>query len=242
MVKQKRIPIKITPCPITEAILEIRFDSKYPDEAVFGILYKDFSNTFPNLTPTPLPILNIPELIRKQDLNFKFQPHYSLKQDNLSLQIGPKVISLINTGEYIGWGTFSRKFREYLEIAQKGDVFESITRIGLRYVNFFDNNILLNSDLTIKLPDEEINSQNIFLKTIFQSGQFKSLLQIANDANFILNGKNGSVLDIDTYIEQKILFSQVNQLLETGHAEEKKLFYGLLQQSFIDGKLNPEYT
>ena len=68
------------------------------------------------------------------------------------------------------------------------------------------------------------------------------MLQLANDASIIINGKTGSILDIDTYIEQKISFSQVNQLLEEGHAEEKNLFYGLLQQEFIDGKLNPEYT
>jgi len=37
MISKKRIPIKITPCPITEAVLEIRFDSKYPYVAKRGV-------------------------------------------------------------------------------------------------------------------------------------------------------------------------------------------------------------
>ena len=34
-----RLPEKINPCPILEAIVEIRFDSKVPHEAIFGIIY-----------------------------------------------------------------------------------------------------------------------------------------------------------------------------------------------------------
>jgi uncharacterized protein (TIGR04255 family) len=33
------MPIKITPCPIVEAIIEIRFTTMLPSEAIFGIIY-----------------------------------------------------------------------------------------------------------------------------------------------------------------------------------------------------------
>jgi len=39
------LPEKIENCPIVEAVFEIRYSSKYPEDAIFGVLYaavKDF--------------------------------------------------------------------------------------------------------------------------------------------------------------------------------------------------------
>jgi len=57
-----KIPKKIDPCPIVEAIVEIRFDSNLPGDAIFGVIYNQFKEDYPKFTK--LPILQLPEAIR----------------------------------------------------------------------------------------------------------------------------------------------------------------------------------
>ncbi len=44
-----KLPKKISPCPILEGIVEFRFESPFPDDAIFGIMYKEFKSDFSNL-------------------------------------------------------------------------------------------------------------------------------------------------------------------------------------------------
>ena len=89
-----KLPKLIDPCPIIEAIIEIRFESKLISDAIFGVIYNSVKETFPKTEN--LPILQIPENIRINDPNLKYNPYYSLLNNNFILQIGPKVVSLIN--------------------------------------------------------------------------------------------------------------------------------------------------
>jgi uncharacterized protein (TIGR04255 family) len=68
-----QLPKKISPCPITEAIVELRFESDIPNDAVFGIVYQDFKTDYPVLED--LPILQLPESIRKQDKALHYKPY-----------------------------------------------------------------------------------------------------------------------------------------------------------------------
>ena len=70
-----QIPKKITPCPILEAIVEIRFEPEEPDDAIFGIIYNQFKKSFPEIEK--LPILQIPDQFRSKDPNLIYKPHYN---------------------------------------------------------------------------------------------------------------------------------------------------------------------
>ena len=37
-----KIPKRINPCPIIEAIVEIRFEANIPPDAVFGVIYNEY--------------------------------------------------------------------------------------------------------------------------------------------------------------------------------------------------------
>ncbi|MCE2887858.1 MAG: TIGR04255 family protein, partial [Pseudanabaena sp.] len=74
------IPKKITPCPILQAVVELRFETVLPSDAVFGILYSLLSSQYN--TFEKLPILQIPEILRSQDPNLRYQPAYKLIDDN----------------------------------------------------------------------------------------------------------------------------------------------------------------
>lgn len=48
MEKDIKIPKKITPDPISESVVELRFKTNLPADAVFGMLYKKLNEMFPD--------------------------------------------------------------------------------------------------------------------------------------------------------------------------------------------------
>jgi uncharacterized protein (TIGR04255 family) len=68
-----KLPKKISPCPIVEAIIEIRFDASLPGDAIFGIIYNMLKDEYTNLEK--LPILELPDAIRTTDPNLMYSPH-----------------------------------------------------------------------------------------------------------------------------------------------------------------------
>ena len=107
------IPTKITPCPIVEAIAELRFVTNLPDDAVFGVIYNKFHDEFEG--PEKLPVLQLPEAIRSQDPKLKYSPHYKFNKGDYIMQVGPKVFSLANVNDYVAWDRFSEKIKEVNE-------------------------------------------------------------------------------------------------------------------------------
>ena len=133
------LPLKITPEPIVDALVEIRFVSSTHANAVFGILFNILKTEFPKVES--LPILQIPESVRIADANLKFKPHYKVSNENFVVQIGPDLLSISSFPKYAGWDSFSDKIFQILDVLNSTDIVDSIIRLGLRYVNFFDDNI-----------------------------------------------------------------------------------------------------
>src|SRR6056297_2228219 len=87
-----RIPKSIHPCPIIDAISEIRFNPSTDPDAVYGVLFSAFRRNFS--VTEKLPITQIPQEIRESDGSLFWQPHYRMKNDDFVIQIGPRVISV----------------------------------------------------------------------------------------------------------------------------------------------------
>lgn len=236
------LPKKISPCPIIEANIEVRFDSEMPSEAVFGIVYNQFKNEYKDLEK--LPILQIPEEIRSQDPVLKFQACYRLRSGNSIISIGPKVISIACVKEYVDWNDFSSKAIEILLKANESGIISKLLRVGLRYINFFEGNILDRIDLSAKIGESFLKSNNTFIKTEFTRNDFSIVLQVANNANILVGEiqKVGSIIDIDTSRSSFSVdtFSVSPELLGAAHSEGKQLFISLLKKDFLES-LNPEY-
>lgn len=236
------IPKKITPCPIIEAIIEMRFESKIPAEAVFGIVYDKFKDEYKKVEK--LPILQLPEIVRTEDPNFRFQPHYKLLNENYILQIGPNVLSIVNINNYVGWNEFSLKVKNTFKKINELGLITKADRLGIRYINFFELDIFENINLSILLSEKSLisESEQITFRSTLKTGDFLSNLQIINKGNMILNQiqKSGSAIDIDTYISDIPNVNNIDTLLENGHKEEKLLFFKLLKKDFLE-KFDPEY-
>ena len=234
------LPKKINPCPILESIIELRFSTSFPHDAIFGIIYKEFKDIYPHWEP--LPILQLPEMVRREDQNFLYKPYYKLySKDNYLLQVGAKMISLIRLAPYSGWNGFSKRFREILDKVNKLKIIDSYIRIGIRYVNEFDGNIFDKINLSINIKKYPLGNFSTFVQSEIPTGKFISLLRVSNKAEIVKpSGKmEKSIIDIDSFNQNPE--GDIWELIEEGHLEEKRLFFSLLKEEFIREEFNPKY-
>ncbi len=233
-----KLPKVIEPCPIVDALFEIRFIPKTHPNAVFGMVYNVLQEDFPEVKN--LPILQLPEAVRTTDPNLKFKPHYRISNQNFVTQIGPDVLTISSFPAYVGWGNFSIQIFKILDKIQKIGIINSVIRIGIRYINFFNDDIFQNINLKISFRDNDIEYKNTIVRTELEEGNFKSSLQVANNANY--ENKSGSIIDIDTSTESNLdnFFKEKEVIINKGHAIEKDLFFSLLKDDFLQ-TLNPTY-
>ena len=238
------LPEKIENCPIVEAVFEIRYSSKYPEDAIFGVLYAAVKDFFTE-KPQALPILQLPEAVRVQDPNLKYQPYHKLVKNDFIFNIGPKVLAFVNKTPYAGWSRWSDFFYTILEKVQSTQVIDFAERIGLRYINFFNFNIFDKVKLRIELINRKIQKEPTNLRTEILDEGFTKILQIANSVNIIINDQKmtGSLIDIDClyyFSKENNFFNEYCTIVENAHNKEKELFFSLLKESFLN-KLNPIY-
>jgi uncharacterized protein (TIGR04255 family) len=234
-----RIPIKISPCPIQEAAVEIRFESNFPSDAVFGLIYNAFKSEYTGPTEK-LPILQLPDFVRTKDPNLTYQPHYKLTKNGFILQIGPKVISINNVNKYVGWADYSKKIFKSIEKMKKLNLITKLVRIGIRYINFFELDIYKNINLDLKLSKKPFISEQLSIRSLLKTGRFLTNLQVLNHGNIF--NKHGSIIDIDTYIEKlnERDFENLESVINEGHNKEKEVFFTLLKSDFLN-QFHPEY-
>lgn len=234
-----KLPEYIEPCPIIDALVEIRFSTNTHPNAVFGLLYNSLKTDFEKVES--LPILQLPEQVRINDKNLKYKPHYKISSKDYVVQIGPEVITISSFPQYLGWHEFSKKIYDVLSKIEQPSIIDEIQRVGIRYINFFNSNIFNNITLSININNEPINNENTVIRTQFAHESFNSTLQIANNA-VDNNNEHGSIIDIDTFTTEGLndFFSNKEEIINSGHKEEKRLFYSLLKKNFLDS-LNPTY-
>lgn len=246
-----KLPIKITPDCILQAIIEIRFEPKVQEDAVFHFINESnvVKESFKFLSNTP--IYELPPQIRNNELGFRFSPYFSLEgKGNFSgynLQVGPRVLSLVTDGEYQGSELFLERANELLVSVGKQNVIRHVERLGIRYIDLFESNIFGSVKLQITLPGKDIDHSNSSLRLQFpEQNGFTTVLVLGSKARVESvkdkSEKNGSLLDIDCFSESipSDFLSNPKSLLKTGHIEQKSLFFSLLKEDFLQS-LNPQY-
>lgn len=240
----KGLPKRISPCPITEAILEVRFESTLPADAIPGMAYDRLKADFPKMEK--LPILQLPPQLLSKDPDLRFKPHYKLSGEtpSITVNIGPEVISFITAESYPGWGVFSQQYKKILAKVNEAGFISKITRVGLRYINFFEADVFNLVTLSTTIGNTKISSTDLTIRAVIPDGEFKNTLSISNNVKVKIGKKpviSGSLIDIDTHYDTHTnVRSVIDTLLDTGHECEKKLFYNLLQPAYLES-LNPEY-
>jgi uncharacterized protein (TIGR04255 family) len=217
-----------------------------PSEAVFGVVYSKVGSDFDKVKN--LPILQIPEIVRAKDPNLTYQAHYSLIKENFPVQlnIGPRTITFSNTNKYIGWGSYYSFIEEKLDKINDTNVIHLPERIGVRYVNFFDTQILDRVNLNLSIQDHEVKSESTHIRTELFDDKYQLVIQIVNNQNVTIQGKNnfGSLIDIDCIYNYEKSNSSLKDsflnVIDKAHDKEKENFFGLLLEDFLSD-LNPVY-
>lgn len=239
-----KLPKKIEKCPIKEAIFEIRYSSEYPVDAIFGILYANIKDFFDEKIIS-LPVLQLPESVRNQDPDLKYSAYHRLSKDNIILNIGPRVLTFINSEPYKGWSTWSIFFYKVLKKIEETGILNKVERIGIRYINIFDGNIFDKVKFEVKLNNNILSEESTNLQTEIIDDKFIVLLRIGNSINITKNKTetNGSVIDIDclyNITDTSEFFDSYHEIIEKAHIKEKELFFSLLEESFLK-ELKPKF-
>jgi uncharacterized protein (TIGR04255 family) len=235
------MPKSISPCPIREAVAEVRFESNVPPEAVFGIVYQALKSDFPK--SEALPIVALPTPIRDAVKDLAFQPHYRLQSETSVVLVGPKVIAVGMRGEYPGWPALSRRIKDTLRQFSQAGILKQTVRLGLRYISFFPFDIYPNLLLRITVNDKSWDGDETFFKTVLSSGGCRSLLQIGKGLALADKpGETGSIIDIDSFTTETTgdFLSVLEKFLETAHQSEKEHFFTVLKPEFLKS-LSPVY-
>lgn len=242
-----KMPKRIRPCPIIEAIVEIRFaKTEMPFDAFLGLIYpkvKPFFSSYESL-----PIMRIPQEVLAHQPELAYQPHQRLISERFMLQIGPGVIALNNFNEYVGWTDFSAIIREHFSIIVELGLIQEFERLALRYIDFFALNVFEHIELEARMRQHPLQGQELLVRSVQDCGKYLCNMQISNRASFSANQGptlEGSMIDIDTvYKNASALVPGDSEglfaAIEGAHNAEKALFYSLLKPEFLEN-LNPEY-
>lgn len=237
------LPSKITPDPIMEAVIEVRFVPKVDPDAVFHFAKKSkfISDYFEK--EEELPIYQLPPSIRNTEPGLKYSPYFRLKgkqsYSDYLCQIGPRVFSIVTAGDYKGSADFLQKATDLFASLQTYVEVDKVERLGIRYIDFIEGNVFRQIKLNLTLPGIDLNLENSSVRVeLPKSGRFGLTLQLASNAkvNSKKDGKEktGSVLDIDAYTSDinGEWVSGLESVLKEGHHAQKSFFFALMNDEF----------
>jgi len=233
----EKLPNKIEPDYINEAVIEIRFNPKIPSNAVFGLIYENVREDFNKFEETDLN--NLPIKLLEEDSNLRYKPLHRASKEPYIIQIGPRVITLINKEPYQGWSKFFKFFKKIISNLSCQDLLYEIKRLGIRYINIMENIDLFveASRINITLGDLDFPAHSIMIDSINADNKIKIRSKIGNNIPIKTDvERTCSIIDIDVYIDENLpnnidkMFSAINEM----HDFEKKTFFSYLKDDFVE--------
>lgn len=239
----QRLPLRISPCPIVEAIFEVRFTSLVPWTTLPGMLYAQIREKYPE--QKDLPLAQVPEVLRNQDPNLANMPLLQFVGQNFLVQAGPRLVSLVTkTNEYPGWQAVSQELAWLLDRLRDAKVVRETERIGVRYIDFFPADVLSQFLLGVRVDEQPLTGAECTVATVLRKGPLAIRLQLTNAAIVTMKDvpRKGTVLDTDAWFGARDANVFENGLQRFGEAHQtvNEVFFGLLKPEFL-ATLNPEY-
>lgn len=135
-------PSRLNNCPLTNCVLEIRFDAKYNFETLSGMLYDTFFAKFNNnIEKTPL--MDLPEVILNNDPVLRYKPlKRCIDDDKHIISLGAHCLIFEHIAPYSSWKKWSTLFYTVIDSMKGMDVFEKIDAIHYKTVDCFPSNIV----------------------------------------------------------------------------------------------------
>ncbi len=237
-----RLPTRISPCPIIEAILEVRFVTKEDWSVLPGLLYACIRERYGE--KKPLPLSQLPEEFRKSDPGLIYQPLVQFLRPGFVVQFGPRVLALAAVGEYPGWSAIRDEMAWLLAQVEKASFLLEGERLGMRYIDFFPGDVFPNLVIRTMIGDTPLDGSEMALTKVLRHPPYTARL-VLNNSSMVTAGadaRRGSILDLDLWLGPSHFDLFTNGIEQFGKAHElnKQVFFGLLRPEFL-ATLSPEY-
>ena len=240
--KLEKLPARISPCPIIEAVMEIRFVTSADWTLLPGLLFTQIKDRYPK--SEGLPIASMPEEFFRNDPALTYAPRMRFIGEGFVIQFGPRVISLLTLGEYPGWRRIQQELAWLLERLELAGFIHEGERLGMRYIDFFEGDVFSRLVLGVHSGGQSVSGVEMNFATVFRRGDLTARLLLNNGA-MVTRGNEivtGSILDLDVWLEASgfDVFGDAAERFEEAHNCNKEIFFGLLNTDFLDS-LAPEY-
>jgi len=225
--------------PIIDSIVEVRYDSTLPIQALVGILFQEFGSHFERIDD--LPILQLPIEVRMNDPELKKQPQYRLVGQEFVVSVGEGLIAISAaidraTRYYQGWEIFGGFAFKILDFLSKNGSVTTYSKIDVRYINYFEKEgITEKVNLDIKVAGKSV-SQNLTVFFEDQAGDYLTKVQMASKANVqgLFVALAGTVVDIGaTYEKPESNIGKVKEHINKLHDTVEIKFFEIVKTEFI---------
>jgi uncharacterized protein (TIGR04255 family) len=239
----EKLPIRINPCPILEAIFEARFTSPEAWATMPGLLFAQIRERYPE--QKMLPVAQMPEEIRREDPSLIYLPLIQFIGEQFLIQFGPRVISLVTRpNAYPGWTAIATELKWLLGRLESAAIVGETERLSSRYIDFFGGNVFTELRIGVQLYDKPVPTLQTDLATVLRRDALRIRLSVTNGAIASMKDgpKQGSVLEVDAWFGPMDVDLFKNGLARFGeaHTTIKGIFFGLITDKLL-AKLNPEY-
>lgn len=124
---------------ILGGVFDIYFFGKNSAENIISIVMQN--TVFKKLHK--LPTLNIPEIIRQNEEQFKHSPLYEIYSEDedckYKVNVGDGILGITAIGGYESWGQYFQQIQNVYQVVLDTEVCEDIERMGLRHIRFLEN-------------------------------------------------------------------------------------------------------
>ena len=239
-----RLPEKITPCPVVEAVLEIRFVTSESWRTLPGLLYSHIRDRYRE--QRDLPLAQFPEDFVRRDPSLTYLPLVQFFSADFLIQFGPRMIAVsTKPKEYPGWTAIRAEMAWLLERVKESGFVSEGERLSVRYIDFFEEDVFSKLLLGAHVGERALEPRELSISTVLRRDPLTARLMVSNSA--ILGGseqaRSGSILDLDVWLGSLDFDLFENGIEKFGEAHQmvKQVFFGLLRPEFL-ATLNPIYA
>ena len=248
-----KIPKKISPDRIKDAIVQIRYQSAIPFEVALGWFYKCIDDTYNYSSRPPGLIKNQIHTLIQEDITQGIQialgHQYLFYNENIKVELQPNTITFNCFDQYIGWELYFGEIKRFLGQILKAEVIERFDRIGVRYISHYPAIDLRNCvkySFTFGMP--QVVTDTFAFNTSFEYDSKRVILNLNNNISLIDHQSNTinsmSIIDVDVIDEKLTIEKNSSQeffdKIDEVHNKEKEVFFNILKEDFLQ-TLNPVY-
>lgn len=247
-----KLPVKLKYNYLKDAILEVRFHSRFAEEHIPGIL-RTCLNDYEYVPARQL----------RGRISGKGSPVMSIGagggyfvKDGLWLKYvndNPGSLYINMLEKYPGWKTYRNVVDEVMNKSRKAELINNITHLGLRYMSVHPIQNIFNhirGNINLSINDEEVEPENSTVRVEDTVEIFTRIIQLANRKQRRKNEQeyeHKGLFDIDVHSSQQSK-DEVDlnnperflEVLDRIHNIQKTTYFGLLTEEYLKS-LEPEY-